>query len=130
MPKNPVTMGHLYALGIGVVATSIFCFGYPGWFMKKSTAAAEMQMQVSAVHANYCLDAYLETPGITAKEIKDLKSKATDAQADFLVEKQFAATKDIGRACGKQLDRTTEAQIDEAVKKAMATPPTTPKAGG
>lgn len=117
---NPVRKEHVIGFGAGVVAMAIFSFGYPGWFMSRSAAEEQRVAEVSAVHAQYCLDSYLSS-GVTTAQARELRSKATSEQAEKLVAAGHAVNEEIGRACGRQLDKlTTEAEMDAAIKKASA----------
>lgn len=119
--NNPIRKEHVVGFGVGIVATAIFSFGYPGWFMSRSAAEEQRMAEVNAVHAAYCLDSYLAS-GVTVAQAKDLRTKATGAQADVFVKAGHAADEEIGRVCGRELDKlSTDALIEAAIKKAMTT---------
>ena len=119
--ENPITKAHVVGVGIGIVATAIFSFGYPGWFMSRSVAEEQRKVEGDKVHAEYCLASYLSS-GVTAEEAAAVRTKGTTEQAEIFLSKGHAPNIDSGRACGKALDRlTTSAQVEDAIKQAMAT---------
>ncbi len=118
--ENPIAKQHVVGLGIGIVATFIFCFGYPGWFMSRSAAEEQRKAEGDEVRAGYCLASYLSS-GVTAADAAKVRSKGTAEQAEIFVSTGHAPDLDAGRACGKALDRLTgETQVDAAIKKAVA----------
>ncbi|TXL78821.1 hypothetical protein FHP25_07445 [Vineibacter terrae] len=118
--ENPITKAHVIGAGVGIVATAIFCFGYPGWFMSRSAAEGYRTAAVDNVHAEYCLASYLSS-GVTAAEATEIRRKGTSEQAEILVKTGHAPNEEAGRACGRALDKlSTDAQLDEAIKKAVA----------
>lgn len=119
--ENPIAKEHMVGLGIGIVATAIFCFGYPGWFMSRSAAADHRKVDGDKIRAEYCLASYLSS-GVTAADAAKVRSKSGGEQAEIFVNAGHAPDVDAGRACGRALDQlTTEVQIDDAIKVAMAT---------
>ena len=117
---NPVAKEHVVGLGVGIVATAIFCFGYPGSFMSRSAAEEQRKTEGDKVRADYCLTSYLGS-GVTAADAAKIRSKGTAEQADLFVNSGHAPNADAGRACGKALDQLTgETQLDAAIKTAVA----------
>jgi hypothetical protein len=117
---NPVAMEHVVGLGVGIVATAIFCFGYPGWFMARSVAEDQRKTEGDKIRAEYCLTSYLGS-GVTTEEAAKVRSKSTGEQADIFVNAGHAPNVEAGRACGKALDQlTAEAQLGAAIKTAVA----------
>lgn len=117
--ENPIAKEHVVGAGIGIVATAIFCFGYPGWFMSRSAAEDHRKAEIDKVRAEYCLASYLSS-GVTAAEATEVKRKGTGEQAEIFVKTGHAPNEDAGRACGRALDQlTTQAQLDDAIKKAV-----------
>ncbi len=118
--RNPVEKQHIMGVCVGILATAIFCFGYPGWFMSRSAATEQRKTEGDKVRAEYCLASYLGS-GVTAAEAGKLRSKGTGEQAEILVNTGHAPDMDSGRACGRGLDQlTTDAQVDAAIKTAVA----------
>lgn len=118
--ENPIAKEHMVGLGIGIVATAIFSFGYPGWFMSRSAAEEQRKAESDKVHAEYCLASYLSS-GVTPAEAAAVRTKGTAEQAEILVKKGHAPNLDSGGACGRALDRlTTDSQVQDAIKNAMA----------
>lgn len=118
--ENPIAKEHVIGLGIGIVVAAVFCFGYPGWFMSRSVADEQRKAEGDKVRAEYCLASYLSS-GVTPVEAAKIRSKGTGEQAEMFVNAGHAPDVDSGRACGKGLDQlTTDAQMDGAIKKAMA----------
>lgn len=118
--ENPIQKQHVVGAAIGVVATAIFCFGYPGWFMSRSSAEQLRTAEADKVRADYCLASYLAS-GVTPAEAAKVRTKGTREQSDILVNAGHAPDTDAGSACGRALDKlSTEAQIDAAIKVATA----------
>ncbi|TXL82167.1 hypothetical protein FHP25_00235 [Vineibacter terrae] len=118
--QNPVRKQHMVGLGLGILATAFFCFGYPGWFMSRSAATEQRKTEGDKIRAEYCLASYLSS-GVTAAEAGRLRSKGTGEQAEIFVNTGHAPDVDSGRACGRGLDQlTTDAQVDAAIKTALA----------
>ncbi|TWS96326.1 hypothetical protein [Reyranella sp. CPCC 100927] len=118
--ENPIAKEHMVGLGIGIIATAIFCFGYPGWFMSRSAAADHRKADGDKIRAEYCLASYLSS-GVSAADAAKVRSKGGGEQAEIFVNAGHAPDVDAGRACGRALDQlSTEAQIDGAIKSAMA----------
>lgn len=118
--KNPITKAHVVGIGIGIVATAIFSFGYPGWYMSRSVAEAQRKVEGDRVHAEYCLASYLSS-GVTAEQAATVRTKGTTEQAEIFLSKGHAPDMDSGRACGRALDRlTSSGQVEDAIKLAMA----------
>jgi hypothetical protein len=117
---NPVAKEHVVGIAVGVVATAIFCFIYPGGFMSRSVAEESRRSEGDKVRADYCLNSYLGS-GVTAADAAKVRSKGTNEQADVFVNAGHAPTVDAGKACGKALDQLTgEAQLEAAIKTAVA----------
>lgn len=128
--NNPLLKGNGFVgLGLGAVLTLAAVFVWPGSYVSKSGAEADKQTAVASVQADYCLASYISTPGISGKEITELKGKSTDTQAEFMVKAKHAPDMAAGRACGRKLDRMTAAEISAAEKKA-ATAAAPAKSGG
>lgn len=118
--KNPIAKEHVVGLGVGIVATAIFCFGYPGSFMSRSAAEEQRLAAGDTVRAEYCLSSYLAS-GVTAADAGKLRSKGTTDQAENFVRLGHAPNLDAGKACGRALDRLSSSdQIEAAIKTAMA----------
>ena len=117
---NPIAKEHVVGLGAGILATAIFCFGYPGGFMSRSAAEEQRKVEGDKVRADYCLTSYLGS-GVTAEDAAKVRSKGTGQQAEIFVNSGHAPNLDAGRACGKALDRLTgQAQLEAAIKTAVA----------
>ena len=116
---NPIAKEHMVGLGVGIVATAIFCFGYPGSFMSRSAAEEQRRTEGDKVRADYCLTSYLGS-GVTTEDAAKLRSKGTGEQADVLVNAGHAPNVEAGKACGKALDQLSgEAQLAAAIKTAV-----------
>ncbi len=116
--KNPITKERLQGAGVGAVILLVLGFIWPGWVTPTSNAVARQEVAVAEAHAGHCLASYLQTPGITVKEMKDLKGKSNNNQAEFLVKAKHAPDLMVGNACGKLLDRMSDDAIAAAEKKA------------
>jgi len=118
--KNPISGQHVKGAFVGAALVVGLGFVWPGLFMLRSSAQEKIGQAASVTHAeyaSYCVEAYLSAPGRTPEQVRQMKSASTSTQAAAMLKDGFARNEVQAAACGKAIDKLTDAQIAAVQKK-------------